>query len=1166
MIAAVGEDDEHDDIDDQVFMIQRSANDDSAFATFEETDVLLDNQAGRSIFKNSDLLTDMSTTDPFYIGGIDGTSRGLCIDQDGDFEGLGRVGYNRDAAANILSKTQVLDNGFSVAYDQSLDEYRLEGHQRIYVFGRRILHNGRRSSHYSCTMSGKAFVTTVADNLRQYTVREALQAQHARVMMERLAHASSSGTIATLQAGVINCEVTPQDVKNADAIFGMSIPSLKGKTPKRSSVPAAPILAPRVTQVQQILTVDIMFIKKIPFLLGVLIPLGLTLCAQIKNRTAAPVAAAIRKFISTAASRDFDILQLRIDGEGALGPMVNELSRIGITIDVAGPGQHVPVVERRIQTVKQRVRAYDNSLPFVMTRLLLIYCVLFTVSRLNMVPGRMSGSSLSPLEIFSGRKLDSSRDLRIGFGDYVQATVADTNSTLAARTQGCIALLPTGNLTGSVKFLCLATNHIVTRDQFRLLPMPSLAITYITDMAAAEGYNRGFDPDIDTSEADTESVQPDLTLPDMMPIDRVPLDDHEVPPPEAGVTDDIHEYGNDNQSDNDRDDDASAIEEVRRGLQDGSGVDGSGVHLPAQRHRRGGQDSLQGLPGPPRALVLHSTTDALQEAIRKQITRRSDWHDTQFAFTMSVRAALRERGEEATPVILAELQQMLDKGVWHGVHTNKLTRSQRRSIIRSSMFLKDKFLASGAFEKFKARLVAGGNSQDKTLYENLSSPTVATTSVFTIAAIAAAEERHAVVIDIGGAFLHADLAPTGVDVHMRLDRTMATMLVQLDPTYRSFVEENGTIVVQLDKALYGCVEASALWYAHLRDTLERDGFEVNAYDSCIYNKTGNSGEQITVGVHVDDLMVTSRSHEDIRSLEAALRRTYREIKVNEGKVLDYVGMTFNFETLGEVRITMDSCVENILSECGVETLRVTPASSSLFDVRDTEKASPTESAWFHTYVAKMLYLAKRVRPECLTAVAFLATRVNHCDIDDMAKLKRLLGYLRHTRDRGVVLRIGEEMVVRAYIDAAYGVHQDSGKSHTGCAIVLGQAGPLFTKSAKQQIVTKSSTEAELVGLSDTASQAIHLRNFIIAQGYETGPAIIYQDNLSCMALIKRGGPGSERSRHINIRHFWLTEKVAQEEVVIQHLGTEHMYANVLTKPVQGAQFERERQGLTNWEA
>ena len=57
---------------------------------------------------------------------------------------------------------------------------------------------------------------------------------------------------------------------------------------------------------------------------------------------------------------------------------------------------------------------------------------------------------------------------------------------------------------------------------------------------------------------------------------------------------------------------------------------------------------------------------------------------------------------------------------------------------------------------------------------------------------------------------------------------------------------------------------------------------------------------------------------------------------------------------------------------------------------------------------------------------------------------------------------------------------------------------------KQKIVTKSSTEAELVGLSDTASQAIHTRLFLIAQGYEMGPATTYQDNKSCMALMKRG--------------------------------------------------------------
>ena len=59
--------------------------------------------------------------------------------------------------------------------------------------------------------------------------------------------------------------------------------------------------------------------------------------------------------------------------------------------------------------------------------------------------------------------------------------------------------------------------------------------------------------------------------------------------------------------------------------------------------------------------------------------------------------------------------------------------------------------------------------QDNSLYESLSSPTAATTSVLTVAAIAAAEGREVVVIDIRGASLNADMSPTGVLVHMRLD-------------------------------------------------------------------------------------------------------------------------------------------------------------------------------------------------------------------------------------------------------------------------------------------------------------------------------------------------------------------------------------------------------------
>ena len=200
---------------------------------------------------------------------------------------------------------------------------------------------------------------------------------------------------------------------------------------------------------------------------------------------------------------------------------------------------------------------------------------------------------------------------------------------------------------------------------------------------------------------------------------------------------------------------------------------------------------------------------------------------------------------------------MLDKHVFHGVHTRDLTKTQQRAIIRSSMFLKDKYLASGVFERFKARLVTGGNQQDKGLYQDLSSPTSATSSVLSIAALAASEGRKVVAIDIGGAFLNADMAPTGVEVHMRLNRVMTSMLITLDPSYKRYQEPDGTVVVKLDKALYGCVKASLLWYNDLMSKLTADGFIENPYDRCVFNKIGKSGNLISIVLHVDDLMLSS---------------------------------------------------------------------------------------------------------------------------------------------------------------------------------------------------------------------------------------------------------------------------------------------------------------------
>ena len=191
------------------------------------------------------------------------------------------------------------------------------------------------------------------------------------------------------------------------------------------------------------------------------------------------------------------------------------------------------------------------------------------------------------------------------------------------------------------------------------------------------------------------------------------------------------------------------------------------------------------------------------------------------------------------------------------------------------MFLKDKHSADGVFEKFKARLVAGGDQQDKNLYENLSSPTTATCFVMAVAAIAAAENRKVMVIDIGGAFLNAKMPSEGISVHVSLDKVMAGMLCEIDPGNRKFVCENGRMIVRLDKALYGCVEAAKLWFDDLTLKLMGHGLCANHLDVCVFNKTVNN-TQLTVVVHVDDLLVTSTSKELLMDFDQYLRSVYPE--------------------------------------------------------------------------------------------------------------------------------------------------------------------------------------------------------------------------------------------------------------------------------------------------
>ena len=314
-------------------------------------------------------------------------------------------------------------------------------------------------------------------------------------------------------------------------------------------------------------------------------------------------------------------------------------------------------------------------------------------------------------------------------------------------------------------------------------------------------------------------------------------------------------------------------------------------------------------------------------------------------------------------------------------------------------------------------------------------------------------------------------------------------------------------------------------------------------------------------------MITCVSQIHIDTLLLLLKEKYIDIKVHTGTQLGYLGLVFDFSSDGSVRITAPGFVANLLSEVRETGCFVSPATEHLFEVRDTsiaELVCTADKTYFHSEVAKLLYIGKRIFPEILTAVAYLTTRINVVDKDDMGKLGRVQGYIRTAKDRGIRLHIGPgAIIVRAHVDAAYNVHRDS-KSHTGCTVTVGDGGAIYFKSAKQKIVTKSSTEAELVAASDSANVPLHVANFLRAQGYVIPPVILYQDNKSAIALFGRGYSTSDLTKHISLRYYWIKERTTSKELVIEFCPTALMFANVLTKPLGGRQFLSERNTITGW--
>ena len=165
----------------------------------------------------------------------------------------------------------------------------------------------------------------------------------------------------------------------------------------------------------------------------------------------------------------------------------------------------------------------------------------------------------------------------------------------------------------------------------------------------------------------------------------------------------------------------------------------------------------------------------------------------------------------------------------------------------------------------------------------------------------------------------------------------------------------------------------------------------------------------------------------------------------------------------------------------------------------------------------------------------------------------MMKYLKGTRKLVLRLEASKCNFLKWYVDASYTVHKDM-KSHTGGMLTMGK-GAVCGISKKQKLNTKSSTESELVGVEDVLPQVLWTNYFMKDHGWHTNHSVVFQDNKSAILLEQNGKlSSSNRTKHINVRYFFIKDCIERKEVKIEFLGTDEMVADYFTKPLQGTKF------------
>ncbi|GAQ92153.1 hypothetical protein KFL_009340020 [Klebsormidium nitens] len=442
---------------------------------------------------------------------------------------------------------------------------------------------------------------------------------------------------------------------------------------------------------------------------------------------------------------------------------------------------------------------------------------------------------------------------------------------------------------------------------------------------------------------------------------------------------------------------------------------------------------------------------------------------------------------------------------------------------------------NGNIARFKARLVIKGFKQRKGVdYDEVFAPVSRHVTLRSLLAVAAAQNLEVDQLDIKTAFLNGDLEE---EIWMEQPELFETGGKQL--------------ACRLKKSLYGLKQAPRAWYLKLTAEMRELGFEPSAADPALFIRRDEDGRTAFTAVWVDDCLVVGE-REVVASVKAALGRifTVRDL----GPVRYFLGMEVTRDREARtIKLTQKRAALDLLEQFGMDATRARRVPLNPGEkVQKRGEPLDVERYPYASLVGSLLYLANCTRPDLAQATASLARFMSSPTEDHWRLAKSVLSYLAGTVEAGLTYG-AEKPEFEGFCDANHGGDPDTRRSTTGYVFLLGGAAVSWA-SKLQQTVAYSTVEAEYMAAAHAAKEALWIRKLAADLGLESGRLTVWSDNQGALQLIKHPIT-SQRSKHIDISHHFVRERVVRGELKFEYCPTAKMPADFLTKALVVTKFE-----------